>query len=247
MNQRIIQSFPPGTPTATPLNVAYRLGKIRQLGLLKGGWLDLGCGDGSYTMAMVEMGADTAIGIDKLQDRILEAKKKCRSSLNVTFLHNPIETLPFADNSFDAVLMNEVLEHVTNELYILREIYRITRHGGHLIIMSPNRWFPFEGHGAHFGKLQFPWPAPFLPWLPAKISQHFMNARNYWPYELQDLVAKERFTVSKVDFVWPVFEVYRWLPESLIRQYQKTIPRLEKIPVIRRFGVSVFLVAQKDG
>ena len=71
-----------------------------------------------------------------------------------------------------------------------------------------------------------------------------MNARNYWPYELQDLVSKEQFSISVVDFVWPVLE-YRWLPESLIRLYQKAIPKLEKIPAIRRLGVSVFLVAQK--
>jgi 2-polyprenyl-3-methyl-5-hydroxy-6-metoxy-1,4-benzoquinol methylase len=242
---RVIQPFPPGSSTATPLNVAYRLGKICKLGLLKGRWLDFGCADGSYAAAMVELGADSAVGVDVLPDRIVEAQRKCQISVEVQFLHTSTETLPFADDYFDGVLMNEVLEHVTNEVNTLRELRRVIRPGGHLVIMSPNRWFPFEGHGAHLGKLQLRWPVAFLPWLPAKIGRRFMNARNYWPYELQDLVSKERFSISVVDFVWPVLEVYRWLPESLIRLYQKAIPKLEKIPAIRRLGVSVFLVAQK--
>jgi len=42
-----------------------------------------------------------------------------------------------------------------------------------------------------------------------------------------------------------VLEVHAWLPPGAIRKYQTLIPRLEKIPFIRRFGVSVFVAARK--
>lgn len=49
----------------------------------------------------------------------------------------------------------------------------------------------------------------------------------------------------RVASTWPVLEVHAWLPPGAIRKYQTLIPRLEKIPFIRRFGVSVFVAARK--
>jgi hypothetical protein len=44
--------------------------------------------------------------------------------------------------------------------------------------MSPNRWFPFEGHGMRFLGRDFGFPIPFLPWLPNALSSRVMTARN---------------------------------------------------------------------
>ncbi len=71
---RIIQHFDPGSSTAVQSNITYRLGKLRDLGLLKGEWLDCGCADGGYTVAMVDLGAERAIGVDALEERIVQAR-----------------------------------------------------------------------------------------------------------------------------------------------------------------------------
>src|SRR2546426_3986474 len=144
---RIIQHFQPGYSTAVPLNVSYRLGKIRDLGLLKGEWLDCGCADGGYTVAMADLGAKSAVGVDAIEERIEQARDRERTHSNVRFQLASAEALPFTEASFDGVLINEVLEHVVDEVQTLREIHRVLRPGGHLIVISPNRWFPFEGHG----------------------------------------------------------------------------------------------------
>jgi hypothetical protein len=60
---RAIANFEPGASTAVPSNVAYRLGKIRKLGILRGDWLDCGCADGGYTAHLVELGAESATGV----------------------------------------------------------------------------------------------------------------------------------------------------------------------------------------
>ncbi len=244
-NNRIIQHFKPGDSTAVPSNVTYRLSKIRKLGILKGKWLDCGCADGGYTVALVDSGAESAVGVDVIEERIQKAKEREKDNLNVEFFHLTNDDLPFPDAFFDGVMMNEVLEHVTDEVHTLREILRVLRPGGHLVIMSPNRWFPFEGHGMHIGERVFAFPVPVLPWLPSTIGQQFMFARNYWPSEMRDLVNRVGFAVWKVDFVWPIFEVWPWLPQPVIRQYRKVLPVIERTPFVRRFGVSVFLVAQK--
>ncbi len=51
-----------------------------------------------------------------------------------------IHQMPFADNSFDVVFCNHVLEHVTDDLQALREIYRVLQKGGWAILQSPLDW-----------------------------------------------------------------------------------------------------------
>ncbi|MDG6347842.1 class I SAM-dependent methyltransferase [Luteimonas sp. 8-5] len=48
-----------------------------------------------------------------------------------------IEAMPFADNAFDIVIANHVLEHVSDDLQALREISRVLRSGGVAILQTP--------------------------------------------------------------------------------------------------------------
>jgi SAM-dependent methyltransferase len=245
-NVRIIQSFDPGDSTATSLNVSYRLGKVQQRGLFRGRWLDVGCADGSYTAAMLDRGVQSAAGVDVVAERIQLAQTQHGGNPRLEFYCTPTGAIPFPDKLFDGVFMNEVLEHVTDEVGTLRELYRVLHPGGHLVIISPNRGFPFECHGAQIGKLKLGYPVPLLPWLPASLSRPFMNARNYWPHEMRDLVARHGFSVLSVDFVWPVLDIYPWLPGRFRLWYQRHISYIDSIPLLRRLGVSTLLVARKQ-
>ena len=98
------------------------------------------------------------------------------------------------------------------------------------MIMSPNRWFPFEGHGMQFGRYRVQVPIALLPWLPSGMSKRFMLARNYWPHELRNMICNEGFTIRTAGFVWPVFEVFPWLPRQTIRRYRNLVPVLERFP-----------------
>lgn len=51
-----------------------------------------------------------------------------------------IHQMPFADNHFDVVLCNHVLEHVSNDIQALREIYRVLKPKGWAILQSPVDW-----------------------------------------------------------------------------------------------------------
>ena len=238
ISSRIVKNFSPGSSTATSMNVDYRLNKLVQLKLLKGRWLDYGCADGGYTAALVNKGADSAVGFDVLEDRIALAQNKYLNMLNVQFLYSSAGEVPVADGYFDGVFMNEVFEHVTDEAKTLTELNRVIRAGGHLVVISPNRWFPFECHGATFGKLNLRFPVPLLPWVPSAIGQRYMHARNYWPKDLAELVRKFGFKIETVCFVWPVLEVHAWLPSVLIRFYQRRVTTVEGC---RSFAGSVFL------
>lgn len=53
------------------------------------------------------------------------------------------KVLPFADNSFDEIYADNVLEHVRNLNGLLRELHRICRKGGSIIVIVPH--FSFFG------------------------------------------------------------------------------------------------------
>ena len=120
--------------------------------------------------------------------------------------------LPFASNTFDGAFVNEVLEHVENEQNALTEIRRVLRTRGHVVVMSPNRWFPIDGHAVHIAGHTLS-PVPLVPWLPERWTRNITDTRNYWPRQLVEEVRKAGFEIIEVGYIWPVLEQYRWLPE----------------------------------
>jgi len=52
----------------------------------------------------------------------------------------------FADGQFDFVIINHVLEHLSNPVAALRDVFRIVRPGGHAVIAIPDMRFTFDRH-----------------------------------------------------------------------------------------------------
>lgn len=236
-----------GDSTADPKVVEYRLGKVASLAGISGRWLDCGCAEGFYAAALRRRGASEVVGCDVVGERIEAAREKWASVDGLSFIVAAAEAVPFHDSNFDGILLNEVLEHVQDEQRSLAEMHRVLKPGGYIAVFSPNRFFPFEGHGAVFGRIRLRFPVPLLPWLPRRLAYRFMTARNYWPWELASLVSTAGFKVEGIDFALPLFWRYRWMPHWVVDRYLKALPRLEDSPMLRRFGVSTVVLARKVG
>lgn len=100
----------------------------------KGRILDIGCGTGQIANFLSEKGYQ-ATGIDISPLFIKEAKKSNKSK----FLVMDLEKLKFSDNSFDAIISSETLEHVLEPEAALKEAIRVLKHSGILILRFPNR------------------------------------------------------------------------------------------------------------
>jgi SAM-dependent methyltransferase len=220
------------------------MSKVARAGVLRGDWLDIGCASGGYTSALLAYGAASATGVDPEAERIAQARERCAGDARLRFVVSDGEGLPFDDASFDGVLLNEVLEHVESEAQVLAEARRVLRPGGALAVMSPNRWFPFEGHGMKMpGNRVLRVPVPILPWLPERLTRPARRARNYWPGELAALVGDAGFEGVANESVFPVLERFRWLPEFAVPAYRRAVPWLERSPGLRKFGVSTLVTA----
>ena len=234
-----------GDSTAEEGVVAYRLGRIAEHVTIQGRWLDCGCADGYYAAGLLEAGASEVVGSDIAADRVDEAARLWKAEPRLSFVATDPYTLPFPDDSFDAVLLNEVMEHVADQDASLSEVRRILRDDGVLVIFSPNRWFPFEGHGVRIGRLRIGMPTPLVPWLPSRVTASWLNARNYWPHQLAGVVRRNGLHVDVVDFALPLFTKYQWMPERLADAYRDALPRLGRWRAVRRFGVSTMIVARR--
>lgn len=102
----------------------------------KGKILDLGCGDGAYTREIVNN--NLIVGSDF--DFDILPKEKYGNSF---FINANAEVLPFKDKSFDSVICVDVIEHVKNDLKVFKEISRVLKKDGYLVMSTPNSNFPF--------------------------------------------------------------------------------------------------------
>jgi SAM-dependent methyltransferase len=95
--------------------------------------LDIGCGNGWSTCLMRHEGHD-AYGID-LHSHALES---WQVDPELPYVSADGQYLPFADASFDAVALYQVLEHVPGPELLLTESLRVLRPGGRLVIVGPH-------------------------------------------------------------------------------------------------------------
>jgi SAM-dependent methyltransferase len=229
-----------GSSTATPLNVSYRIDRIANY--LSGHWLDFGCASGGYDEELMARGLERVTGVDVEQARIDDARRRDLPNAHYTAFDG--RTLPFADSTFDGTFMNEVFEHVADETKVLSEVFRVLKPGGTLVLISPNRWFPVDGHFITIGSKTIG-PAPLVPWLPQVLTRHFTSARNYWPGELERHVREAGFAIIEVGFIWPVLELIPWLSPKFVAWYRRNFRRWDRVPGLRRFGLSTMVVGVK--
>ena len=78
--------------------------------------LDIGCGLGAY-VAHFRRFTDEAYGIDVDAPRVREGRRRGIDKLILA----AAEHLPFADGTFDVIVLNEVIEHVNDDRATLRE------------------------------------------------------------------------------------------------------------------------------
>ncbi len=96
--------------------------------------LEVGCGDGTKLDLLTERKCQ-CVGIDISQTAVKKAQKQYPGRL---FITASAEDLPFAHNSFDLVYSAFMLEHTVNPEKVIKEMVRVVKPDGYLIIVAPN-------------------------------------------------------------------------------------------------------------
>jgi SAM-dependent methyltransferase len=156
----------------------YEAGKVlRFTGIKKGNVLDVGCGTGDRLVVFRERGFD-AFGVE-ISSSAVYAKDK----LKLKVVKGDIFDARYPNNSFDIVTLYNVLEHVHDPRKLLREIKRVLKKDGFLVLGVPNsdclQYKIFKGRWAAFD-------------LPRDLS--YFN-----PKLLSGMLKTEGFEVRKID------------------------------------------------
>ena len=120
----------------------FRREGYEMLGLRSGtAFLDVGCGAGEVCVEIAaQVGSEGRVaGIDRSAAMIDAAQGAAAKSGRVIDLRvGSAYDLPFPDESFDAVRAERVLQHLEDPEAALREMLRVTKPGGKLLLMDPD-------------------------------------------------------------------------------------------------------------
>jgi ubiquinone/menaquinone biosynthesis C-methylase UbiE len=120
--------------------------------------LDAGCSLGGKTIYYHSLKPKKIVGLDMDSKRLSFAKKYVeRTGLSVEFIEASIADMPFESDYFDLIFLNDVIEHIDNELlfYALKECKRVLKPSGKICLEFP----PWESHDAShlYDYIRIPW------------------------------------------------------------------------------------------
>ena len=173
--------------------------------LISGTVLEIGCGEGYGISELVKF-SEKYIGVDKFDTFISEEIRK-----NNDIVFHKMEIPPLLNieaNSIDFVVTFQVIEHIEDDHYFLKEIFRVLKPGGKLLLTTPNKLMSLSRN----------------PW----------HIREYTPFEMNDILSKY-FAKTQVNGVYGndlVMKYYKKNKESVekitrfdIFNFQYILPR----------------------
>lgn len=194
--------------------------------------LDMGCGTGTVALSMAPY-AKSVLGVD-IDDHLLDLARKeaDRTGIeNVSFINLSAYDFRSSD-SFDVVILSDVLEHVPDQEALLKQCLGFLAPQGVMYMNTPNKWFPMEPH-KHL---------PFLSYLPRRLADQYSRAFSRGSYESYRLLSYGQFTDLLGSF--PIRYIFKTQPNPKRPLYRLANPLVEKAPFLWRFSNAFQVIIQ---
>ncbi len=225
----------------------WRAGQQRRLEMIlsaagdriRGTLLENGCGVGMYVEHLSPLGG-CVFGLEYDFDRAREAGARSPGIVNAAG-----EKLPYSNSTFDLILSHEVLEHVQDDADAVREMVRVLKPNGRIVLFVPNRGYPFETHGIYWhGKYHFG-NIPFVNWLPRRWRDRLApHVRVYSRDDLEKLFSGLPVRIIERTVIFGAYDnlIARFgAAGKLLRGF---LQFLERTP-LRGLGLSHYWVVEK--
>jgi demethylmenaquinone methyltransferase/2-methoxy-6-polyprenyl-1,4-benzoquinol methylase len=163
--------------------------------------LDLCCGTGDVSFAFARQGLEVA-GLDFSEPMLAVANQRRTDRFpgaRVQFLHGDAQKIPFPDNSFDIVTISYGLRNLADWELGLREMQRVARPGGRLLVLDFGRPDNALWRAIYFGYLgKF---VPVLGWIfcgDADTHGYILESLKHYAAQRGMMAGMERLQLARV-------------------------------------------------
>ena len=197
--------------------------------------LDAGCGSGRVFQHRLAGRVQRVLGVDVTDEP--------RDNANIDgAAKGNLGALPLRDGTFDLIVVSHVAEHLTAPEDVFRELARVLRPGGRLLLLTPNRWH----YVALFARL-FPHRlhVAFNRWRGVDARDVFPTAyRANTAGRLRALTSDAGLAVERLERfeTEPEYLAFHLLPYALGVGYERLVNRIDALVPLR---VNLLLVARK--
>ncbi|MDI9495586.1 MAG: class I SAM-dependent methyltransferase [Bacillota bacterium] len=154
--------------------------------------LDIGCGAGGKTVYYASLGVKKIRGLEILEKYREEAENLAKAhnlADKFEFVRGDAADMPFEDETFDTIIMNDAMEHVDKPEKVIEECYRVLKKDGRLYLNFPPYNHPY---GAHLSD------AVGIPWVHVFFSEKtLIKAYKELVKDLPDGQDRIDFRISK--------------------------------------------------
>jgi len=145
--------------------------------------LDLGCGTGKFFKLFNKKNSQIE-GLD-ISKKAADIGQKHGLKITVSDLHS---ILPYKKNTFDTITAGEIIEHIYDTDFFLKEIKRILKPNGYLVLSTPNIATLGRRLMLMFG---------INPLIETSLSQGSGHIRYFTKKSLEELLKKHQFKIIK--------------------------------------------------
>ena len=207
--------------------IKRKLAKARSFGYIEPGQkvLEVGSATGVFSFEYEKFNIKLT-SIDLSPENIKWASNKGRMmNSSIMFKEADVESLPFEDNSFDGVLSFSTLRYVPDIDQALREIYRVLRPGGYVILDFPNKKCPW------FGGMK-----------KKVIGREHIFDNHYYVEQVREMVARAGFIDTEIK---QGLFVPKGTPDRLFPLFRVAEVFAERLPIIKDYSAIIFIGGRK--
>ncbi len=186
---------------------------------IRGDLLEVGCGEGRGIPWVLPHTASYS-AIDKISGAIEMLKGKYPAG---KFVAGNLPPLPYADNSFNAVISFQVIEHIEDDRLFLKEIHRVLRPGGTALVTTPNRPMSLSRNPWHVRE----YTAEELKAMASKIFSGVEMKGIAGNEKVMEYHERNRASVNRL-MRWDILDLQHRLPASWLRIPYDLMNRLNR-------------------
>jgi len=205
--------------------------------------LDIGGGYGRLVSEYIKNFKNCLI-IDPSEKLLSQAKKLCYKYKNLSLQKGIIEKIPQKNESFDVVLCVRTFHHLENPRRAIKEINRVLKPQGFLILEFANK-IRFKNILKAILKLNFKF---LVDHKPEKIGKSKIPFYSYHPNQIKTILLSENFdllkTFSVSNFRSPLIK--KIIPLKILIKLESLFSLVfSSFPLLKFWGPSIFILAQK--